>query len=102
MTVERGRAIHSRSALVFPCFFRSGKIGRKKLVREEGAPANRQRCKPPERMLSYDAWFVAEVEKGIAAADRGNLIDSSKIRQMDRPPLSAQYSSISYEDWISY
>ena len=35
-----------------------------------------------ERMLSYDDWFVAEVGKGIDAADRGDLIDASEVREM--------------------
>jgi predicted transcriptional regulator len=28
-----------------------------------------------ERMVNYDDWFVGEVEKGIAAADRGEFIE---------------------------
>lgn len=41
-----------------------------------------------ERMLSYDEWFLAEVEKGVAAADRGELIDHDDIRKLidDRYP----------------
>ena len=28
-----------------------------------------------ERQVNYDAWFISEVEKGLAAADRGELTD---------------------------
>jgi hypothetical protein len=65
MTVARGCVI--RSVLVFHCFFRSGKIG-KSLVAEERRASESLAVQAAERRLSYDAWFVAEVEKGIAAA----------------------------------
>jgi predicted transcriptional regulator len=32
-----------------------------------------------ERFLDYDEWFLREVEKGLAAADRGDLIDHDDI-----------------------
>lgn len=35
-----------------------------------------------ERMLSYDEWFLGEVEKGLAAADRGELLDHDDVRKM--------------------
>jgi predicted transcriptional regulator len=35
-----------------------------------------------ERMVNYDAWFVREVEKGLAAADRGELIDHEDVRKL--------------------
>lgn len=35
-----------------------------------------------ERMLSYDEWFLAEVEKGLAAADRGELLEHEDIRKL--------------------
>jgi predicted transcriptional regulator len=34
-----------------------------------------------ERMVSYDDWFIREVEKGIAAADRGEFIDHAEVRK---------------------
>lgn len=30
-------------------------------------------------MVDYDAWFVREVEAGLAAADRGELLDHEEI-----------------------
>ena len=42
-----------------------------------------------ERMLGYDEWFLGEVERGIAAADTGKLLDHEEVRKLiDRPPKS--------------
>ncbi len=35
-----------------------------------------------ERLVNYDEWFVREVEKGLAAADRGELIDHEEIGKL--------------------
>ena len=35
-----------------------------------------------DRMLNYDEWFLREVEKGLAAADRGEFIEHSDVRKM--------------------
>ena len=35
-----------------------------------------------ERMANHDEWFVREVEKGIAAADRGELIEHSEVMRL--------------------
>ncbi len=35
-----------------------------------------------ERMLSYDEWFLAEVEKGLAAADRGEFLEDEDVRKL--------------------
>jgi predicted transcriptional regulator len=32
-----------------------------------------------ERMVSYNEWFIREVEKGSAAADRGEFIEHSEV-----------------------
>jgi predicted transcriptional regulator len=32
-----------------------------------------------ERMVNYDEWFIREVEKGIAAAARGEFIEHSEV-----------------------
>ena len=34
-----------------------------------------------ERMVDYDEWLVREVEKGLAAAERGELVDHEDVRQ---------------------
>ena len=35
-----------------------------------------------ERMVNYDEWFMQEVEKGLAAADRGEFVDHEEIRKL--------------------
>jgi len=32
-----------------------------------------------ERLVNYDEWFLDEVKKGLAAADRGEFIDHEDI-----------------------
>jgi predicted transcriptional regulator len=35
-----------------------------------------------ERLVNYDEWFLREVDKGLAAADRGELVDHADVRKM--------------------
>ena len=35
-----------------------------------------------ERFVNYDAWFLAEVEKGLAAAERGELIEHEGVLKL--------------------
>ena len=35
-----------------------------------------------ERMVNYDQWFMREVEKGISAADRGELVDHEEVEKL--------------------
>jgi predicted transcriptional regulator len=35
-----------------------------------------------ERMVNHDQWFMREVEKGISAADRGELVDHDKVQKL--------------------
>jgi predicted transcriptional regulator len=35
-----------------------------------------------ERMVNYDQWLLREVEKGIFAADRGELVDHEDIQKL--------------------
>lgn len=38
-----------------------------------------------ERMLDYDQWFVAQVELGMAQAERGELLDHDEVeKRMER------------------
>jgi len=32
--------------------------------------------------VSYDEWFLREVQMGLAAADRGELIDHDEVRKL--------------------
>lgn len=35
-----------------------------------------------ERFVDFDEWFMSEVDKGIAAADRGELLDHEDVRKL--------------------
>jgi predicted transcriptional regulator len=35
-----------------------------------------------ERMVNYDRWFMREVEKGISAADQGELVDHEEVQTL--------------------
>ena len=35
-----------------------------------------------ERMVNHDQWFMREVEKGISAADRGELVDHDEVQKL--------------------
>jgi predicted transcriptional regulator len=35
-----------------------------------------------ERMVNYDEWFLQEVEKGLAAADRGEFVDHEEVKKL--------------------
>ena len=35
-----------------------------------------------ERMVNYDQWFMGEVEKGISAAERGELVDHDDVQKL--------------------
>ena len=49
---------------------------------EQGRESEALVIEAVERMLSHGEWFVAEVEKGLSAADRGELIDHEDIRKL--------------------
>ena len=35
-----------------------------------------------ERLFGYDEWFSREVDKGLAAADKGEFVEHDAIRRM--------------------
>jgi predicted transcriptional regulator len=35
-----------------------------------------------EHLVSYDEWFLREVDKGLAADDRGELVDHADVRKL--------------------
>lgn len=51
----------------------------KALAQQRGADADAVLRDLLERALSYEEWFSGEVEKGIAQADRGELIDHEEV-----------------------
>jgi predicted transcriptional regulator len=49
------------------------------LASEQGRDTEALVVEAVERMVNYDEWFIREVEKGIAAADRGEFIEHGEI-----------------------
>jgi predicted transcriptional regulator len=35
-----------------------------------------------ERLVSYDQWFIREVEKGLAAAERNEFVEHKEVRKL--------------------
>lgn len=52
------------------------------LATQQGRDSESLVVEAVERMVNYNEWFVQEVEKGLAAADRGELIDHEDIRKL--------------------
>jgi RHH-type transcriptional regulator, rel operon repressor / antitoxin RelB len=59
-----------------------------RIAAEQGRTAEALVAEAVERLVDYDEWFVAEVEKGLAEADRGELIDHAEVLKTIR----ARYS----------
>ncbi|HZC81040.1 MAG TPA: hypothetical protein VE222_04875, partial [Nitrospiraceae bacterium] len=53
-----------------------------RVAAEQGRDSEALVVEAVERMLSYDEWFLREVEKGLAAADRGEFVDHEDIRKL--------------------
>jgi predicted transcriptional regulator len=53
-----------------------------RLAAEQGRDSESLAVEAVERMVNYDEWFLQEVEKGLAAADRGEFVEHEDIRKM--------------------
>lgn len=53
-----------------------------RLAAERGSDAQTLVQEAVERFVDYDEWFLREVEKGLAAADRGELVDHQDIGKL--------------------
>jgi predicted transcriptional regulator len=53
-----------------------------RLAAQQGRASEALIVEAVERMVSYDEWFLREVDKGLAAADRGELVDHQDVRKM--------------------
>jgi predicted transcriptional regulator len=51
-----------------------------RLAAEEGRDTETLAREAIERMVDYHEWFLREVDKGLAAADRGEFIEHEDIR----------------------
>jgi predicted transcriptional regulator len=52
-----------------------------RLATEQGRDTGALVQEAVERLVDYDEWFLREVEKGLAAADRGEFIEHDEIRK---------------------
>jgi predicted transcriptional regulator len=50
-----------------------------RLAAQQGRDSQALIVEAVERMIDYDQWFIAEVEKGLAAADQGDLIEHGDV-----------------------
>ena len=47
-----------------------------------------------DRLLDYEAWFIQEVEKGLAQAERGELIEHEEVlRRLEKRMQKRQSQS---------
>jgi predicted transcriptional regulator len=53
-----------------------------RLAAEQGRDTKTLVREAVERFVSYDEWFIREVEKGLAAADRGEFIKHEEIGKL--------------------
>jgi len=53
-----------------------------RLAAERGQDAQALVQEAIEKLVDYDEWFLREVESGLAAADRGELIDHDEIGKL--------------------
>jgi predicted transcriptional regulator len=53
-----------------------------RLAVQQGRPTEALVVEAVERMVSHDEWFLREVQQGLAAADRGELIDHDEVRKL--------------------
>ena len=53
-----------------------------RLAAEQGRVTQAVVQEAVERFVEYDEWFLCEVEKGLAEADRGELIEHEEVRKL--------------------
>jgi predicted transcriptional regulator len=53
-----------------------------RLATERGRDAQSLVQEAIEKLVEYDEWFLREVESGLAAADRGELIDHEDVGKL--------------------
>lgn len=54
----------------------------RRLAEQQGRASTALIVEAVERLMNYDEWFLREVDKGLAAADGGRLVDHSDVRKM--------------------
>jgi predicted transcriptional regulator len=65
-----------------------------RLAAQQGRDSNSLVVEAVERMVDYDEWFLREVEKGLAAADRDEFVEHEEIRKRLIAGISADADSL--------
>lgn len=52
------------------------------MAEAKGLPTEALVQEAVERLFRYDEWFLLEVDKGLAEADRGDFVEHNDVRQM--------------------
>ena len=53
-----------------------------RLASEQGCDSESLVIEAVERLVNYDEWFLQEVEKGLAATDRGEFVDHQDVKKL--------------------
>ncbi|MBL8296043.1 MAG: hypothetical protein JNN08_29635 [Bryobacterales bacterium] len=53
-----------------------------RMAEAQGCPAEFLVKEAVERLLSYEDWFSREVDKGLVAADSGELVEHDEVRRI--------------------
>ena len=53
-----------------------------RLASQQGRDAETLVQEAVERLVDYDEWFLQEVGKGLASADRGEFVEHDAIREL--------------------
>jgi predicted transcriptional regulator len=53
-----------------------------RLAAEQGRASESLVVEAVERRVNYEEWFLGEVDKGLAAAERGEFVDHADVRKM--------------------
>jgi predicted transcriptional regulator len=53
-----------------------------RLAAEQGRASESLVVEAVERMVNYEEWFLREVDKGLATAERGEFEDHADVRKM--------------------
>ncbi|MGO4885849.1 MAG: CopG family ribbon-helix-helix protein [Bryobacteraceae bacterium] len=53
-----------------------------RLAADRGSDANTLVQEAVERLVDYDEWFLQEVKRGLAAGERGELIDHEDVGKL--------------------
>jgi predicted transcriptional regulator len=52
------------------------------MARQQGRDAETLVLEAIERLVDCDGWFLQEVDKGLAAADRGEFVEHDAVRKL--------------------